>query len=182
MIVFALQSYANNDIYTTSLTDFTKELIALFFQDTHTCGDGPLDYDLVIYSRVYPDKYRLLIFLSEKDMYIDDALVIKPEMVGGETIYGKYRTYYVGENNPMFGFAPNPFKDKELEYKAGSMLIPRDENGKSLFPIEYDPYVWFLTFDKETKKFKDIQFELDNSQVSLNLVDSIKAVCDKYIR
>ncbi len=181
MIAFTIHSYAT-DTYCAELTEFTKKLISIFFLDKYTHNDSPSDYDLVIYSRVYSEKYRLLIFLSEKDMYISDAVVITPEMVGGKTMYGKYRTYYVGENNPMFGYAQNPFKDKELEYKNGSLRIPRDENGKSLYPIEYDPYTWFLTFDKGTKRFQDIQFELDNSQVSLELVDSIKKLSAQYVR
>ncbi len=96
------------------LTDFTKELITLFFQDKYTHGCDSDDYDIVIYSSKSSNTYYLSILLSEKDMYINDAIKIMPGMVGGETVYGKYRTYYVGENNPMFGCAQFPFKDKKI--------------------------------------------------------------------
>ncbi len=157
--------------HTTTLTPFTKELAQLYIQKNQSYQSNNKTDDIVLYS--YSDsKYdKLWIFFNEKNVYIDDVLKITPETKIGETIYKKYRVFYVEENPSIFGKATQKFVDKHIK------------DGEYLFQDEdwfYDPTIWCLFFDRTTHKLDTTRFLKEHYYFSDEEKQSIIDLCDKY--
>lgn len=155
IILFACQSPKDKD--NVELTNFTRELISLYINDTENGYFMETADEIIVISDTDLSFYQLWVFanISEEYVYCDDSFL-------GQTKYMGYTVKVHGEENPMI-------YDVKKKLKGKKRCVPKY--------IEYDPPVWQICIYKKDntlceKKTEKCRYGKD--------VSDIKKIVEKY--
>lgn len=153
-ITFILSSCQERD--NIELTDFTKELVALYISDTDNANVKNRKDEIIIISTMDTLFHYLSIFANDNKAYV----FCREDIVG--------QTIYLGHSIRVFGVQSSSF----YSIKEGPEIHKTCRNNS----IEYDPSIWHICFRKDMSFYKMRTYKVSPYED----ISAIQRLAEKY--